>query len=151
LRNEILAAGNDPRHIARVAAAVRMFNANAEAVGDAGARLTTFSDNVVFSKPFAPGDVEWLLQGLATTQLGLAVSGFWMRRGDGRPDPSRRAYRFRTRLEPRLRAREQGRDLSPDLDRRAHACCSAGPGLYRRRGFALPRPVQARFWDRIHA
>lgn len=78
-RNEILAAGNDPRHIARLAAAVRMFNANAEAVGDAGARLTTFSDNVVFSKPFAPGDVEWLLQGLATTQLGLAVSGFLIR------------------------------------------------------------------------
>lgn len=78
-KNEIAAAGDDARRIARLAAAVRMFNANAATVGDAGARLTTFSDNVVFSKPFAEGDVQWLLQGLATTQLGLAVQGFWMR------------------------------------------------------------------------
>lgn len=78
-KNEIGAAGNDPRHIARLAAAVRMFNANAASVGDAGARLTTFSDNVVFSKPFAQGDVQWLLQSLAITQLGLAVLGFWVR------------------------------------------------------------------------
>lgn len=78
-KNEIDAAGDDPRHIARLAAAVRMFNANAASVGDGGARLTTFSDNVVFSKPFAEGDVQWLLQSLATTQLGLAVQGFWMR------------------------------------------------------------------------
>lgn len=78
-KNEIAAAGDDPRHVARLAAAVRMFNANAASVGDAGARLTTFSDNVVFSKPFAQSDVQWLLHGLATTQLGLAVQGFWMR------------------------------------------------------------------------
>jgi hypothetical protein len=78
-RNEISRAGTDPRHIARLASALRMFNANAGAVGDAGARLTTFSDNVVFSKPFVAGDVNWLLQGLATTQLGLAVHGFWLR------------------------------------------------------------------------
>ncbi|TPG15358.1 hypothetical protein [Sphingomonas oligophenolica] len=78
-KGEIAAAGSDPRRIARLAAAVRMFSANAATVGDAGARLTTFSDNVVFSKPFAEGDVPWLLQGLATTQLGLAVQGFWMR------------------------------------------------------------------------
>jgi len=78
-KNEVAAAGDDPRHIARLAAAVRMFNANAASVGDAGARLTTFSDNVVFSKPFAQGDESWLLQALATTQLGLAVQGFWMR------------------------------------------------------------------------
>ncbi|WP_447752113.1 hypothetical protein [Sphingopyxis fribergensis] len=56
-----------------------MFNANTATVGDAGARLTTFSDNVVFSKPFAADDVRWLLQSLATTQLGLAARGFWMR------------------------------------------------------------------------
>jgi hypothetical protein len=80
-RNEIAAAGSDPKRIARLAAAVRMFNANASAVGDAGARLTTFSDNVVFSKPYAEGDVEWLLQSLAVTQLGLAVQGLWMRGG----------------------------------------------------------------------
>lgn len=78
-KNEIAGAGDDPRHIARLATAVRMFNANAASLGDAGARLTTFSDNVVFSKPFAQGDVQWLLQSLATTQLGLAVHGFWMR------------------------------------------------------------------------
>lgn len=78
-KSEIIAAGDNPRHIARLASAVRMFNANATTIGDAGARLTTFSDNVVFSKPFAQSDVEWLLQSLATTQLGLAVQGFWMR------------------------------------------------------------------------
>ncbi|MBL0914988.1 MAG: hypothetical protein IBJ13_05575 [Sphingopyxis sp.] len=78
-KNEIIAAGDDPRHIARLASAVRLFNANAATVGDAGARLTTFSDNVVFSKPFSEGDVKWLLQSLAITQLGLALHGFWMR------------------------------------------------------------------------
>jgi hypothetical protein len=78
-RNEIAAAGSDPRHIARLASALRMFNANTGSVGDAGARLTTFSDNVVFSKPFVAGDLAWLLQSLAITQLGLAVQGFWLR------------------------------------------------------------------------
>lgn len=80
-KNEIDGAGEDPRHIARLASAVRMFNANAAQVGDAGARISTFSDNVVFSKPFVPGDLHWLLQSLAITQLGLAVHGFWMRGG----------------------------------------------------------------------
>lgn len=80
-KNEIDTAGEDPRHIGRLASAVRMFNATAAQVGDAGARITTFSDNVVFSKPFEPGDVHWLLQSLAITQLGLAVHGFWMRGG----------------------------------------------------------------------
>ena len=56
-RNEVAAAANDPRHIARLAAAVRMFNAHNARVGDAGARLVTFSNNVVFSKLYPPGDV----------------------------------------------------------------------------------------------
>lgn len=78
-KNQIAAAADDPRHVARLAAAVRTFSANGVTVGDAGARLTTFSDNVVFSKPFAESDVSWLLQSLAITQLGLAVQGFWVR------------------------------------------------------------------------
>jgi hypothetical protein len=45
-KSEIAAAGNDPRYIARLAAAVRMFNANTGVVGDAGARLTTALSNV---------------------------------------------------------------------------------------------------------
>lgn len=80
-KNEIEEANSDPRHIARLATALRLFNANADAIGDAGARLTTFSDNVVFSKPYAAGDVRWLLEGLAVTQLGLASMGFWIRGG----------------------------------------------------------------------
>lgn len=78
-KSEIEAAGNDPRHIARLAAAVRLFRTTTGVAEDAGAQLSTFSDNVVFSSPYVPSEVEGLLQSLAVTQLGLALFGFWMR------------------------------------------------------------------------
>jgi len=80
-KEEIDTAGNDPRHIARLATAVRLFASHVGTANAEGVLMTTFSDNVVVSKPFAPNDVWWLLQGLATTQLGLASLGFWMRGG----------------------------------------------------------------------
>lgn len=80
-KNEIDTAGTDSRHIARLASVLRLFSAFKNRIGDADARIATFSDNVVFSKRYSEGDIAWLLEGLATTQLGAAASGFWIRGG----------------------------------------------------------------------
>lgn len=74
-------AGDDPRRIARLAFQVRQFASFVGLHSDEGVRMTTFSDNVVVSKPFASGDIGWLLQGLAVNQLGAAMMGFWLRGG----------------------------------------------------------------------
>jgi hypothetical protein len=79
--SHIVEAGEDPARIARLAAAVRMFTSHVGAVGDNDARMTTFSDNVVFSKRYAPEDVPWFLQGVATIMLGAATFGFLVRGG----------------------------------------------------------------------
>jgi len=79
--SHILEAGEDPARIARLAAAVRMFTSHVGAVGDKDARITTFSDNVVFSKRYAPEDIPWFLHGIATIMLGAATFGFLVRGG----------------------------------------------------------------------
>lgn len=78
-KHEIEFAGDDPKKIARLAAAVRLFRAQIGAASESGARISTFSDNVVVSSPVDTNQLVWFLQGLATIQLGLAVFGFWLR------------------------------------------------------------------------
>jgi hypothetical protein len=80
-RSEIAAAGDNPKHIARLAAALRMFASHVNQAGDQGALISTFSDNVVFSKRFDPDNLWWTLQGAATIQFGLAMVGFFIRGG----------------------------------------------------------------------
>lgn len=82
-RSEVHGAGTDPRKVARLASVVRMFNAQIASARRQlpGAHLTSFSDNVVFSTPYDPGQLLWTLQGAATVQFGLAVQGFWLRGG----------------------------------------------------------------------
>jgi hypothetical protein len=151
-KNEIAAAADDPRRVARLAAAVRTFNAHGVAVGHAGARLTTFSDNVVFSKPFAQGDVQWLLQSLATTQLGLAVQGFWIRGavtiGSLHHDEHivfgpalNRAYHLESKVAcyPRILIDAPSFDLLPETD-----FVVAGEETFL-------DPFTPSFWDRIQA
>jgi hypothetical protein len=80
-RDHIAEAGNDARRVARLASVPRMFSRTVMGVADRvpGAQLTSFSDNVVSSVPFAPEYVEWILQSLATIQFGAALAGFWVR------------------------------------------------------------------------
>ncbi|MET4345593.1 hypothetical protein ABIC08_006884 [Bradyrhizobium sp. RT9b] len=80
-REHIAEAGDDARHIARLASMPRMFSRTVMGAADRapGAQLTSFSDNVVSSVPFEPKYVEWILQSLATIQLGAALAGFWVR------------------------------------------------------------------------
>lgn len=81
-KNEIDEAGANPKRVARLGAAVQLFASQVGTVNEQGAFLTTFSDNVVFSKLYNDQDeLVWLLQGLAATQLGLATIGFWIRGG----------------------------------------------------------------------
>jgi hypothetical protein len=80
-REHVAEAADDARRIARLASMPRMFSRTVMGVADRvpGAQLTSFSDNVVSSVPFEPKYVEWILQSLATIQLGAALAGFWVR------------------------------------------------------------------------
>lgn len=80
-KREIEAAGNSPKHVARLAAAVRMFASQVGRVSEEGAIISTFSDNLVFSKRYKPNELWWSLHGAAVTQLGLAMLGFFIRGG----------------------------------------------------------------------
>jgi hypothetical protein len=82
-RADIEQAGADPRRLGRLALVVRAFSALA--VPHEGrhveARLSSFSDNVVFSIPFGHEQAAWTLRNIAVIQLGLAMIGFWIRGG----------------------------------------------------------------------
>lgn len=80
-RSEIEEAGDDPQLVARLAAALRMFASQVGQAGANGGLISTFSDNVVFSKLDNPSETWWALQGAATIQLGLAIVGFFVRGG----------------------------------------------------------------------
>lgn len=80
-KSEVASAGQNPKYIARLAAALRMFASHVDQAGDQGALISTFSDNVVFSKFYQPEELWWTLQGAATIQFGLAMIGFFIRGG----------------------------------------------------------------------
>ncbi|HEX5127568.1 MAG TPA: hypothetical protein VFW00_12560 [Rhodocyclaceae bacterium] len=80
-RNHIKVAGNNPRHIARLASlpllfcrAVTSFSERIE-----GAQITSFSDNVIVSVPYTTETVFSSLQGIAKVILGAAAMGFFIR------------------------------------------------------------------------
>lgn len=80
-REEVASAGTDARRIARLAAITRIFSSFVANSPDnaPGARMTSFSDNVIVSLPYDPDILRWTLDGLATIQVGLALMGFWVR------------------------------------------------------------------------
>lgn len=80
-RQQIQEAGDDPRRIARLASVPRLFSSAVMEMAKRaeGAQMTAFSDAVIVSVPYDADRLLWNLQGLATVQLGLALSGFWVR------------------------------------------------------------------------
>ena len=82
-RADIEQAGEDPRRLGRLALVVRALSALAvpETGRVAEARLSSFSDNVVFSVPYEREQAIWTLRNIAVVQLGLAAVGFWLRGG----------------------------------------------------------------------
>ena len=82
-RADIEQAGDDPKRLGRLALVVRALSGLAvptEGRVD-GARLSSFSDNVVFSIPYDREQAIWTLRSIAVVQLGLAMVGFWLRGG----------------------------------------------------------------------
>ena len=82
-RADIEQAGDHPRRLGRLAFVVRALSALAvpSEGRHAGARLSSFSDNVVFSIPYEREQAVWTLRNIAVIQLGLATVGFWLRGG----------------------------------------------------------------------
>lgn len=80
-REQIRDAGDDPRHIARLASLPKLFSKFVTDIAphDPGAQITSFSDNVIVSVPYNLNSLNRFLSGIATVQLGLALSGFWIR------------------------------------------------------------------------
>jgi hypothetical protein len=152
-RSHIIEAGDDPARIARLAAAVRLFTSQVGTVGDKDARITTFSDNVVFSKLYASEDVPWFLHGVATIMLGAATLGFLVRGGVARGSlihddhivfgPAlNRAYELESKLAiyPRVLIDET---LSGQLPQESDYITVEGE--------AFVDPYRPAFWNRVQA
>ena len=152
-QSHITEAGDDPARIARLAAAVRLFTSHVGAVGDKDARITTFSDNVVFSKRYAPEDVPWFLHGIATIMLGAATFGFLVRGGVTHGSlihdnqivfgPAlNRAYELESKLAiyPRVL-----------IDAPLHGHLPEGSDYIAVEGEAFVDPYRPDFWNRVQA
>ena len=150
-RSHIAEAGVDPAKIARLAAAVRLLTSQVGVVGDKDARITTFSDNVVFSKRYAADDVAWFLHGIATIMLGAATFGFLVRGGVTRGDlmhdeqivfgPAlNRAYELESKEAVYPRVLIDG-ILHPDVPE--------GTDYIARDDGVFVDPFRPQFWDRV--
>jgi len=80
-KNQIEHAGDDPYRIARLASLPRQFSRAVTGLAErvAGARITSFSDNVVASIPYKTEYLFPTLDALARIQFGAAAQGFLIR------------------------------------------------------------------------
>lgn len=80
-RSAIDRAGGDPTQIGRLALLLRLFSAAFVPQGarNSGARLSSFSDNVVVSFPLRLEELSWRLRNIAMIQVGVAIIGFSLR------------------------------------------------------------------------
>src|SRR3954470_4392101 len=71
-------AGEDPALIGRLAFLLRLFTAAfvPQDERQSGARLSSFSDNVVVTFPLQPEEIPHRLRNIAAIQAGVAIIGF---------------------------------------------------------------------------